>query len=192
MNDYLDRHDRMVKINKFREFSKSPDGYITKLIITLIVIFLIIHWVFEYKEKKRVINIYTPISRTVDCRACHVKVAMTTYFKKIGSKTPEEMAVAVLKTKSPRLLAAMAKVETNGNPRIRRSGYKKRHHGAFQVNPHDWGTVPKDAVGQALQAERIMTELTETMPIKKALSQYGGDSTDRYQNKILAELVNVP
>ena len=133
-----------------------------------------------------------PVQRP--CQACHTRVmVMANYFKKAGSKSsPEEMANAVLKTKSPRLLASIAKIESGGNPRLRNTGYKKRHHGAFQVNPKHWGKVPKDAAGQALQAERILTELTETMPIKKALSRYGGDTTDKYQRKVLAELVKVP
>jgi len=128
-----------------------------------------------------------------ECAACHnQQMAMSNYFKKAGSKSPEEMAYAVLKTNNPRLLAAVSVVESNANPNTRRSGYKRRHDGAFQVNPKHWGRVPDDAIGQSLQAERILQELTQTMPIKKALSQYGGDSTDKYQRRVLAELVRVP
>ena len=133
--------------------------------------------------------------RPVDnpCMRCHShKVQLTGYFRRAGSRTPEEMANAVLHTRSPRLLAAVATVETGGNPAVRNGGYKRRHQGAFQVNPRHWGVVPQDAVGQALQAENILSELTGEMPIRKALSLYGGDSTDRYQKRVLAELVKVP
>ena len=127
------------------------------------------------------------------CVCCHNKTGqMVAYFKRNGSKSPEEMANAVLRTKSPRLLSAIAVVVSGGNHSVRKSGYKKRHDGAFQVNKKYWGKVPYDAAGQALQAEAILTELTATMPIKKALSLYGGDSTDRYQKRVLAELVRVP
>jgi hypothetical protein len=127
-----------------------------------------------------------------ECMGCHRKEAYTAYFKMAGSKTPEEMAYAVLSTKNPRLLAAIAKVESNGNSNIRSTGYKKRHDGAFQVNSRYWGRVGHTADEQALQAEAILTELTQAMPIKKALAHYGGDSTDRYSQKVLAELVRVP
>ena len=132
-----------------------------------------------------------PVQRP--CHDCHTRVmVMANYFKKAGSKTPEQLAVAVLSTKNPRLLAAIAVVETNGN-NVKNTGYKKRHQGVYQVNPRHWGVVDsKDIAKQSLQAERILTELTNEMPIKKALSQYGGDSSDKYQRKVLAELVKVP
>lgn len=130
---------------------------------------------------------------SLDCNKCHShKAALTNYFKKNGSKTPEEMANALLKTRSPRLLSAIAKVETGGNPTVMRSGFRKQHDGAFQVNPKYWGKVPKDAVGQALQAETILQELVDEYPIKTALSKYGGDSTSKYQKRVLAELTRVP
>jgi len=127
------------------------------------------------------------------CLQCHnYKMQLTAYFKRNGSKTPEEMAYAVLQTKSPKLLAAMAVVESDGNHAVRNTGYKKRHHGAFQVNPRHWGKVPANPVNQAKQAERILEDLTDKHPIKTALSIYGGDSTDSYQKKILTELTRVP
>lgn len=134
-----------------------------------------------------------PVAAKQSCADCHNhRVALTKYFRDNGSRSPEAMANAVLKTKSPRLMSAIAKVESNGNPQVRNTGYKKRHHGAFQVNPKHWGAVPTTATAQALQAEAIIKELTTDYGIKKALSVYGGDSTSKYQRKILAELVNVP
>ena len=132
---------------------------------------------------------------SVDCGGCHNRtMAMTRFFEHKGSKSAEEMALAVLQSKrNSRLLAAVASVESGGNPRLRGTGYKKRHHGAYQVNPRYWhGTVPASAAGQTKQAEAILEELTATMPIKKALSMYGGDSTPNYQRKILAVLQEVP
>jgi len=138
-----------------------------------------------------------PVAITQNCSNCHSKAykkkqAMVAYFANAGSKSPEQMAEACLATKKPRLMAAIAKVETGGNSHVRNTGYKKQHHGAFQVNPRYWGNVPRNATLQALQAEAILQELTETMPIKKALSYYGGDNTNGYQRRILAELVRVP
>jgi hypothetical protein len=134
-----------------------------------------------------------PVAIQQNCVSCHnEQMSMTIYFKNNGSKTPEEMAYAVLQTKSPKLLAAMAVVESDGNHTVRNTGYKKRHHGAFQVNPRHWGKVHANPVDQAKQAERILEDLTNKHPIKTALSVYGGDSTDSYQKRILTELTRVP
>lgn len=118
----------------------------------------------------------------------------TLYFLKSGSKTPQQMAEAVLHTKSPRLLAAMATIETNGNHAVRNTGYKKRHHGAWQVNPKYWGKVSKNPVEQAKQAEIILEDLAKASnnDINSTLAKYGGDSTNSYAKRTLAELVNVP
>ena len=132
-----------------------------------------------------------PEVKEINCAVCHSrKQSFTAYFERNGSKTPEQMAEAVLATKSPRLLAAIAKVESNGNATAKHKVSKAK--GAFQVKERFWGKVSKDPVEQALQAEAILTELTETMPIKKALNVYGGDSKGRYAKTVLAELMEVP
>jgi hypothetical protein len=128
------------------------------------------------------------------CNDCHHSTAhskLTEYFRPT-SRNPEVMATAVLMTQSPRLMAAIAKVESGGNPHIKKGGYRGRHSGAFQVNPKLHGRVSSDPIRQALQSEAILSELTATMPIKKALSIYGGDSSSRYQRRVLAELASVP
>lgn len=119
---------------------------------------------------------------------------MSKYFQKIGSPVPHDMAVAVSVTKKPRLMAAMAKVETRANPRIRYSGYKKRHHGAWQVNPADWGEVSHSEIAQALQAQDALEDFVRMSngDIQRALKGFGGDSTDKYAKMVLAELRNVP
>ncbi|MBV5327120.1 MAG: hypothetical protein JZU65_05695 [Chlorobium sp.] len=129
-----------------------------------------------------------------NCSYCHnKKMAFTIHFKNKGSRSPEEMADAVLKTKNPRLLAAIAVVESDGNSHIRNRGYKKQHDGAFQVNPAHWGKVPHDAEGQALQAEDILEELVGTKKnIRVALNHYGGDTRGNYAKAILKELQEVP
>lgn len=125
---------------------------------------------------------------------CHSrKMSMERYFEKSGNPHPKQMAEAVLATKRPKLLAAMAvKGEKNTPYTVRRGGYKKRHSGSWQVNPKDWGKVPYDAVGQALQSERILDELLDKKPLRQALNSYGGDSTDAYSRRVLAELQRVP
>ena len=133
----------------------------------------------------------------LDCQKCHShelqkQSKLAAYFKKNGSKTPEEMADAVLKTKSPRLLSAVAVRETGGNPNVRSTGYRKRHHGAFQVNPKHWGKVPHDPIEQALQAEAILTELTHEKGLVAGLNAYGGDTRGKYAKMILTELQDVP
>ena len=129
-----------------------------------------------------------------DCGLCHNRtMSMTLYFERAGSKTPEQLAIAVLATKSPRLLAAIhVKGEKLSPYTSRNTGYKKRHSGAWQVSSKDWGTVSKNPTEQALQAEMILIELTNKRPIRQALNIYGGDSTDAYSKRVLAELVKVP
>ena len=121
------------------------------------------------------------------------RTAMVNYFKKKGNKHPEQMADAVLKTKKSKLLAAIAVAGEKNTPyTVRKGGYKGRHAGAWQVNPKYWGRVPFDAIGQALQVEQILTSLTKSMTVQRALSLYGGDHTGRYQQRVLAELGRVP
>lgn len=132
------------------------------------------------------------------CTPCHSVenqrlVRMEKYFKSAGNPHPEKMARAVLATKRPKLLAAIAvKGEKNTPYTARRTGWKKRHSGAWQISEKDWGPVPHDPVGQALKADKILDELTDKRSIRKALSIYGGDRTDRYQQRVLAELQNIP
>lgn len=134
-----------------------------------------------------------PVAASQNCAGCHNKMA--SYFKSKGSRNPERMAYAVLRTGSPRLLAAMAVVESDGNSNIRNTGFKKRHSGAFQVNAKLHGRVPQDAVSQALQAETILNELVEHKPLVAALNHYGGESDlkrGKYAYNVLAELNEVP
>lgn len=130
-----------------------------------------------------------------DCGECHSKQkALADHFRKRGNQTPEMMAEAVMKTKNPRLLTAIAIAGEKNTPyTVRKGGYKGRHAGAWQVNPKHWQNVPKDVIGQALQAERIITELSDDKPIRKALNNYGGDfSSGNYAKRVLAELTHVP
>lgn len=119
------------------------------------------------------------------------------YFQKSGSPKPEIMAKAVISTKKPRLMAAIAVVETKGDPSKRYTGYKKRHHGAWQVNPNDWGPVSHEALAQALQAEDALNTFKKSSKgnLKVALNKYGGETNPErgeYADKILAELTAVP
>jgi|GEM_PF-4134886 len=135
------------------------------------------------------------VVNSIKCTICHSKqAAFQRYFEKIGSPQPEKMAAAVLATKKPRLMAAIAKVESNGNPDVKATGYKKRHDGAFQVNRNIWGAVSQDAVEQAIQAEMVLDEhRKDSKNLKAALNAYGGDKTKkRYAYNILKELEDVP
>ena len=136
---------------------------------------------------------YNPGSCT-DAVGCHNRKAeMERYFKAAGNPHPALMAAAVLATNRPKLLAAVAvKGERNTPYTVRKGGYKGRHAGSWQVARKYWVGVPTNPIDQALQAEAILNELTSTMPLKKALSVYGGDTTCRYQQRVLAELSRVP
>jgi hypothetical protein len=126
------------------------------------------------------------------CVGCHQRLAFTVYFQKAGNKHPDTMALAVLATKSPKMMSALAVAGERNTPyTVRKGGWKKRHAGSWQLNERmhrkSYGSVPYNAVDQALQAEKLLQDLT-SMPIEKALSVWGGDSTDAYQQRVLAEL----
>lgn len=117
---------------------------------------------------------------------------LTDYFQRKGSPHPERMATAVLETQKPRLLAAIATVESNGKEtaKNKRSGAK----GAFQVKEKHWGRVKHDVVEQALQADRILNDLYDEKDgnLRKTLNAYGGDTKGRYAVAVLKELESVP
>jgi hypothetical protein len=188
VNDYANRYDLIQRLNRSVALSETRKSNPFTLIATLaigVTLGMLLLSTLRSCEPEPV------MAKTVVQQPPN-HAEMTEYFKKAGSPVPEKMAAAVMATKSPRLMAAVATVESGGNPALRNTGYKRRHHGAWQVNPKYWGKVPRDAAGQAKQSERILAELTEDMPIKTALSRYGGDSTDKYARTVLAELTRVP
>ena len=112
------------------------------------------------------------------------------FFKGHGSPAPEQMAIAVTQTKRPALMAAIAVVESNGNPKA--VGDNGASKGAFQVQAKHWGKVPTTATEQALQAERILEELLSSARHLRrgntrfhvALARYnGGDRPPRISYK---------
>ena len=113
------------------------------------------------------------------------------FFKAQGSKEPEAMAIAVSHTKNPKLMAAIAVVESNGNPKA--VGDSGASIGAFQVQPRHWGKVSSDnALMQALQAEKILDELLADSRgrLRQSLARYNGGTRPparsyRYADKIL-------
>jgi hypothetical protein len=207
MKDQRDRRDLMQRLNntswkafeddeQARYFANNPqDPWWAYPLVCGCVMLMIIILAYSIRS-----CIPIPNKGELDCSRCHSaqlqhKQRMVSYFIRKGSKSPEEMANAVLQTNNPRLLASIAVRETGGNPDNKRTGYKKKHDGAWSVNPAHWGNVPKDAAAQAQQAQRILQELTQERPIKQALNFYGGESnlqTGRYANGVLKELLQVP
>lgn len=119
------------------------------------------------------------------------------FFAKHGSDHAEEMAKGIMSVKPGNrpTLAAVAVAESNGNPNLAGTGWRKLHHGAFQVNPRIHGRVPKDAAGQALQAERILEDLVAESPrggLRHGLIRYNGGKSPagrvvagRYADKVI-------
>jgi len=131
---------------------------------------------------------------SIDHEAIAARQAIIDYLKKSGSRSPIDMTYAIFKTKRPKLMLAMAVVESDGNYTVRNGGYKNMHHGAWQVNPKWWGEVPDKVDLQALQAEHIIdTYLEQTGgDLIKALNKYGGCSKGKYASSIMNEMKNVP
>lgn len=102
-------------------------------------------------------------------------------FQTAGSPDPHLMAKACRATKDPKLMAAVAIVESNGTPHaVGRSGER----GAWQVIPKVWGNVPKSADGQARQAERILNELVVASPRGSLLQGLSAYNTGSYNSKV--------
>ena len=123
-------------------------------------------------------------------------------FQKHGSPAPDAMAraVTVAKPKNRPLLAAVAIIESNANPRA--VGDDGKSIGAWQIQPHHWGKVSTDdPAQQALLAERIIEELVASEPrgslrrnarrIRAGLAAYNGGTRPhrcswRYADRVLA------
>lgn len=144
-----------------------------------------------------------PIVTRNNCIKCHSKEykkkqEMVAYFVKAGSKSPEQMAEAVLKTKNPRLLAALHVGGEKNTPHTSmKTGYKNRYSGAWQTSKH-WGKITKNTTitEQALIAEfALKAHVDDEKSIIKGLNAYGGESnrvTGNYAYNVLAELTKVP
>ena len=105
---------------------------------------------------------------------------LQTFFKAHGSPVPSVMASAVLQTRNPNLMAAIAVKESNGTPWAVGDGGKSR--GAFQVQSRFHGKVSGDPAKQALQAEKILEELVRASKgrFRRGLALYnGGHSAPR-------------
>lgn len=186
--DYLDRYDKMQRLNRSVQL-RDKQGMGGVFVVSVVAAALLGSTITQCVLKP---------APTKECIQCHDAAKqkhadLTTFFKKYGAKTPEMLATACLETRSPRLMAAIAKKE-GMVVSSKAGGYKKRHHGAWQVNPKDWGPVPEDPILQARQAEAILEELVnEKKDIRVALNYYGGDKTKKkYAYDVLRELREVP
>lgn len=190
--DYA-RYDKIQRLNRYQHPTPKPRSLLAPLILTAVLFLVMI--VKNHRPQP------VPHRPTAPCSQCHnrhaataqYKAAMRDYFQRAGATAPDKMAEAVLATKQPRLLAAVHVAGEKCTPyTVRRGGYRHRHAGAWQVNSRYWGRVPIDPVAQALQSEKILAELTGELGVKRGLSVYGGDHTDKYANAVLAELSEVP
>ena len=72
------------------------------------------------------------------------------------SPDPYRMAKAVVSTNNPKRMAAVAIIESNGNPKAKG---KSGERGAFQVIEKEFGKVSKNPTKQAKQSEDILEDL---------------------------------
>ena len=113
------------------------------------------------------------------------------FFEKHGSPHPVELAQAVAPLKRPRLAAAQAVVESNGNAR---AIGKAKERGVWQIIEAEWSAVPQDLRLQAQQYEQIMESMIteERGRLRQALSRYNSGHPTRsanYASRVL-QLVN--
>jgi hypothetical protein len=106
-----------------------------------------------------------------------------------GVVDPAALVAAVRHSAMANLLISVAIEESRGDPVAVGSAGEQ---GAWQVIASDWGSVPKDMIGQAIQAERIIRALLidANGDKRKALARYNGGPTPpgksyRYAERIL-------
>lgn len=155
-----------------REEEHKSDKGVAYVVLSLLGIILLLCLLFG--------GCVDSVGKTQEGRARTAKVELTPeqqqfkqFFANHGSPEPEAMAVAVTATKRPALMGAIAVKESNGNPKAIGDGGDSK--GAWQVQKKHWGEVPNDAVGQALQAERILEELLSSRrSLRSGLARYNG------------------
>ena len=100
---------------------------------------------------------------------------MKIFFTWHSSPVPSIMSSAVLQTKQPALMAAIAVKESNGTPWAVGDGGESK--GAFQVQEKHWGEVSPNVYDQVIQAEKILEELSASNAggsLRSNLAKYNG------------------
>lgn len=107
---------------------------------------------------------------------------------KHGVTDPVALVASVMHSPMANLLISIAIEESRGDPiAIGSSG----EQGAWQVRASSWGQVPKDIIGQAGQAEKIIRSLLIGTKgnRKKALAHYNGGTTPPGRSYLYAERI---
>ena len=160
----------------------------------------------EKSIRVKILNIISIISALLFCfllyKCAEVKPyqptlthhdTLQTFFTFHGSPTPSIMASAVLQTKNPNLMAAIAVRESNGTPWAVGDGGKSK--GAFQVQEKYWGKVSPNVLDQAIQAEKILEELSASNArgsLRYNLAKYnGGNNPPRVSFKYADRVIRL-
>lgn len=145
----------------------------------------------EYREPKPAPSVPQKLRLSPPLLSSHLtpkETKLVVFFQKQKSPVPVEMAKAVAKRKRPRLLAAVAAVESNGTP------WAKGKDGevtAWQIIESEWGYAGKTTEDHAKKAEEILERLlTESHGnIRKALESYNGGTNPGFKSKRYAQRV---
>lgn len=137
-------------------------------ICVLVAVLIVAGMTIDYRDR------YAPAEVKPAAAATPGEQQMAGIFEKHGSPAPEQMAKAVLHTKRPHIMAAIALRESDGDPTA--VGDRGASVGAFQIQPKHHGPVPVDPVAQALKAERILEDLLleSRGRLRCALAKYNG------------------
>jgi soluble lytic murein transglycosylase-like protein len=100
----------------------------------------------------------------------------------------EQLAEVLAKTKYPKTLAAIAKVESDFDPHA--VGDSGKSIGMYQIQPRLHGPVPKSIQGQTRKAEQLLDKLVKTKGYYLAIARYNGDGpkAEEYRRKVMTEL----
>ncbi len=176
-----------------RANSKIHHGYYLAFAAVVLALFSVVEVTTEVKSAKKTHGLN---SETIKGVAAQQSATMKTaheqrvrFAANHGVADPVSLVAAVGHSPMANLLISVAIEESRGNPvAVGSSG----EQGAWQVKASDWGFVPEDIYGQAVQAERIICGLMIHTKgnRKKALALYNGGTAPpgksyRYAERVL-------
>ena len=112
--------------------------------------------------------------------------------KKIYAQVKDvHIANTLAKSKYPKILTAIAKVESDCRPQVK--GDSGKSFGMFQIQEQHWGKVGDSVEDQTASAEKIVTALYKKHGFPKCIERYNGKGRQArdYKKKVLLIMANL-
>lgn len=155
------------------------------VLLVIIVAFGIVGNI-EYRDQQAM----EQAAKIPPCTLTLKEAKLAEFFEKNGSPHPVELAQTVAKMKRPRLAAAQAVVESNGN---KTAIGKLNEKGVWQIRQELHGEFSSDLGSQSRKFEEVMEQMIRESDgkLKKALSLYNGDRSGKYAALVLRKVAEV-